>query len=67
VREAINSRTLSIVGTDATPLRKPWHLIVRAGETLNSATRQFVDDLVNIGGEFEWTTAGAALARSDPR
>ena len=62
VSEALRTRTLTTIHTDGTPLRKPWHVLVRAGETPSAATSQFVDDLVSIGGEFEWTPVGAALA-----
>jgi DNA-binding transcriptional LysR family regulator len=64
---AIKTRSLATIRAEATPLRKPWHVVSRAGETLSSAARQFIDDLVNVGGEFEFTSAGATLVQRGPR
>jgi DNA-binding transcriptional LysR family regulator len=61
VADALRARALVTIRTAATPLRQPWHVVVRAGEVLASASRQFIDDLVNVTGEFEFTTIGAAL------
>ncbi|TPW16132.1 MAG: LysR family transcriptional regulator [Acidimicrobiaceae bacterium] len=64
---AIKTRSLATIRAEATPLRKPWHVVARAGETLSSAARQFIDDLVNIGGEFEFTPVGATLVQRGSR
>jgi hypothetical protein len=48
-------------------LRTPWHVVARAGDALSSAARQLIDDLINVGGEFEFTAAGAALVQRGPR
>ncbi|MFI5040270.1 MAG: LysR family transcriptional regulator [Acidimicrobiales bacterium] len=67
VREAVKARALSMIRVPATPLRKPWHVVARAGESLTAAARQFIVDLVNVGGEFEFTPAGAAIATGAAR
>ena len=61
VAEALKHRSLSPIRTKATPLRKPWHVITRVGEQLSASTRQFVEDLVDLGGDFEMTVAGTTL------
>jgi DNA-binding transcriptional LysR family regulator len=67
VTSALKTRALATIRTPATPLRKPWHIVVRSREALASSARQFVDDLVQVGGEFEFSTIGATLVRRDPR
>jgi len=61
VEDAVKQRALALVRSHAVPLHKPWHLIARAGEVLSASARRFVDDLVNVGGEFEFTPTGARL------
>lgn len=63
VREAIANRVLTVVRTDATPLRKPWHVVIRDGEPLATSARRFVEDLVGDGRDFAWTPTGAAVVR----
>ena len=63
VADAVQARRLTLVRTEATPLVMPWHLVVRGGETLPSATRQLLTDLVEIGTGFEWTPSGAVIVR----
>ena len=48
-------------------LRRPWHLLVRAGETLAATSRQFVGDLVRLTDEFDSTQAGAGPAARPQR
>jgi LysR family transcriptional regulator, low CO2-responsive transcriptional regulator len=60
VADSIRQRSLTLVHTEATPLPKPWHLVVRSDETVGPALARFVTDLVDVGGEFDWTTSGAA-------
>jgi DNA-binding transcriptional LysR family regulator len=67
VREAVANRVLTVVRTDATPLRKPWHVVVRDGEPLAPSAQRFVEDLVADGREFAWTPGGAALVRGAER
>jgi DNA-binding transcriptional LysR family regulator len=61
VVDAVKARALVTIRTAATPLSQPWHLVARSGEALAASTRQFIDDLVNVAGEFEFTTTGATL------
>jgi DNA-binding transcriptional LysR family regulator len=61
VKEAIRSRHLATVKVPASPLSKPWHLLIRAGENLNAVTRQFVSDLIGCDGGFELTPVGASM------
>jgi LysR family transcriptional regulator, low CO2-responsive transcriptional regulator len=67
VNDSLRQRSLTLVRTDATPLEKPWHVIVRAGEPLNGPTKQFVCDLVEVGGEFSWTPTGSVRTHAGPR
>lgn len=67
VTEAVRSRALTTIRCDATPLRKPWHVVARSGEPLSAAARQFVEDLVTVGGEFEFTPMGASVVPRSPR
>jgi DNA-binding transcriptional LysR family regulator len=67
VAAPLKTRALAAIRTPATPLRKPWHIVVRANEALTASARQFVDDLVHVGGEFEFSSTGATIVRRDPR
>ena len=67
VRDAVANRLLTIVRTDATPLRKPWHVVIRDGETLTPSAQRFVEDLVDDGREFSWAPGGAAAVRGGER
>lgn len=67
VKEAVANRVLTVVRTDATPLRKPWHVVVRDGEPLAPSAQRFVEDLVGDGREFAWTPGGSALVRGADR
>jgi len=48
------------VPTEATPLVRPWHLVVRAGEQLGAALLSFVAGLVTGPDGFGLTAEGAA-------
>ena len=65
VKEALANRVLAAIRTDATPLRKPWHVVVRDGEPLSTSARRFVEDLVGDGREFAWTPGGATFVRGE--
>jgi len=67
VEPLVKRRALTLVRSDAVPLRKPWYVVARGGEPLSAAARQFVDDLVNVGGEFTFTTIGASIVRGSSR
>ena len=60
VGDAIRRRTLVQVPTEATPLVRPWHLVVRAGEQLGAALLSFVAGLVTGPDGFGLTAEGAA-------
>jgi DNA-binding transcriptional LysR family regulator len=61
VRDAVAARSLSIVHTKATPLQKPWHILVRRGEALDQRTRDLVEHLVELDEGFALTAAGKQL------
>ncbi|MFN8021245.1 MAG: hypothetical protein U0Q03_06920 [Acidimicrobiales bacterium] len=64
VKEAIGNRVLTTIRTDATPLRKPWHVVVRDGEPLPTSAQRFVEDLVGDGRESAGP-CGAAFVRGE--
>ncbi len=68
VAEAIRNRTLITVATPATPLRQPWHLVIRRTDVGDPRLRRFVTDVVHADERFEWTGFGLddiLLAESD--
>jgi DNA-binding transcriptional LysR family regulator len=65
VAEQVKHRQLTVVRTGATPLKKPWHVVVRSDAEPAAGVRQFVEDLVSIGGDFEWHSG--ALTFATPR
>ncbi len=58
VAEAVRTRALVVVHTDATPMCRPWHLVVRADEPLSEGCRRLVREL--LATDAGWTPTGAA-------
>lgn len=52
VEAALRTRALTIVHARLTPLDRPWHVVVRAGELLPAAAREFVDGLTEADAGF---------------
>ena len=67
VAAGIRARTLSLVRADATPVHRPWHVVVRGDGTLPKAARRFVSDLVDGGNGFAWTAPTATDDLADAR
>lgn len=67
VASAVRARSLSLVRADATPIHRPWHVVVRGGESLPKAARRFVSDLVDGGNGFEWTAPVTGDDAADAR
>jgi DNA-binding transcriptional LysR family regulator len=67
VAEAMKHRHLGLVRTAATPLKRPWHVVVRAGDDPPPSVRQFIDDLVTLSGDFEWSQSTPAFASNGGR
>lgn len=67
VAAGIRARTLSLVRADATPIHRPWHVVVRGDGALPKAARRFVNDLVEGGNGFAWTTPTTADDLVDSR
>ena len=61
VGAALRRRSLVVVPTPATPLVRPWHLVVRTGEVLAAPVRRLVEELAAIAGGFELTADGKAV------
>jgi len=60
VTSALRRRTLVLVRSHATPLARPWHVVGRAGESLDRSSRRFLRLLVEMGQGFDWTAEGLA-------
>lgn len=50
VADAVRQRRLGVIHVASTPLQRPWHVVVRAGETLPTPARAFIDSLVDEAG-----------------
>jgi len=55
VVDALRVRSLSVLHSAATPLRRTWNVVVRRGEPLPVPARHFVETIVEEGGGFERT------------
>ncbi len=64
VAEALRVRTLVTVRTEATPVSRPWHVVVRADEPPSRSVGRFVDDLAELDASFRLTDAGAGATAS---
>lgn len=58
VVDAIRNRSLVSISTLATPLPRPWHLVMRRTDTDDPRLRRFVTDMVHADARFEWTAFG---------
>lgn len=50
VAESLRARTLGLVPTPATPMARPWHVVVRGDAPRAAGVRAFVDEALASGG-----------------
>ena len=61
VADAVRDRRLIIIRSVATPLPRPWHVVVRSNDEPPASVGRFVADLVALDEDFSLTSAGEGL------